>query len=91
MKQWLIAGMLFFAVSLTSIYFIFERPTDFTEGEVVKESGLSIGGMKLLGDTWRKYPNYNVGLGVCAGFSLAGGLYSFYNLNNLAKREDTEE
>jgi len=77
---WGLAMVIFFAIALVCIGFIF-APVENGNGELtVTYSSTSFAGMKLLAESWKRYPDYIIGLGTAAVLSFGGALYSIYNI-----------
>lgn len=83
LKAFALASAIFLAIAVISIAFMFSPVKVVTEydvfGESIKEetasSALSIQGAALLGESWKKYPDYTIGLGIAAGLAFGGYIF----------------
>ena len=75
---WLFVFILFLVIALVCLGFIF-APVKQGIGDIVTtRSAVSIQGIQLMAESWKRYPQYTIGLGVAAGLSFAGACYSVY-------------
>ena len=51
-------------------------------------SPLTVEGLAIRGQTWREFPNYNIGLGIIALSSFAGAIYACKVMYSLWAAED---
>lgn len=84
MKQilltWGVAMVLFLAVAVLCVGFIFSPVKEGNKDSYVALPASSLTGLKLQGESWRRYPNYVIGLGAAAVLSFGGAAFSAYNL-----------
>lgn len=63
--------------------------TEYEDGTVIEQrnSALGILGSSLMAESWHRYPEYTIGLGVVAGMSFAGAIFCFYMIDKGQKRD----
>jgi hypothetical protein len=91
MKQilftWGVAMVLFLAVAVLCVGFIFSPVKDGNKDNYVALPASSLVGLKLQGESWRRYPNYVIGLGAAAAISFGGAIFCIYNITKAKEAE----
>ena len=79
---WGIAAIIFLTIFVVCIGFIFAPVEEVSETSVVSHPATSVFGAKLLGESWKRYPEYTLGLGIAGILSAAGACYCIYVIYN---------
>ena len=91
LSSWGVMIVLCLITGFTCIGFIFAPVSIFASDknhQIIQQiayPALSQQGAELLGESWKRFPNYTIGLGIAAGLSLAGAIYGFYNIYKEAR------
>lgn len=75
---WGIAALIFFVIFVVSIAFLFAPVKEVNEEVIVTHPAISVLGGKMLSESWKRYPQYTIGLGVAGLLGAIGGCYSIY-------------
>lgn len=82
--KWSPLLLLLLAIAAISIYYIFkpvEIHTTYKDMETISSyPAYSFQGALLLSETWKKYPDYIIGLGITGGLAFAGSVYVAYRM-----------
>lgn len=99
LQRWAPVLVLFLAIACTCLGFIFAPIEetivieDYTGGQQVlthASPAISMGGLLGRVESWKKYPEYNIGLGIAAGLSFVGALWVIARMYEEAKEEEEE-
>ena len=92
LAPWGFAMIIFFAIALVCVGFIFAPVEEhmltggISNGEIIiGHSPLSVIGGKLMGESWKIYPQYTLGLGISGIMSFSGGLFCIVVICNKQK------
>jgi len=86
--SWLAIMSLLFIIFVLSIIILFLPVQEYIGDKVVTNAAISLQGGKLLAESWYRYPQYSIGLGVIAIVSVSGGCSCVYIISK--KREQLE-
>ena len=80
LSTWAVAMLIFFAVALVCIGFIFAGVKEGRGDNYVTYPASSLLGGQLLGESWKRYPEYTLGLGIAGGLSFIGAVFCIFNI-----------
>lgn len=83
---------IFLGMSIFSISYIFQPAkiySEYGDGSVIVErpSAISFQGALLTVESWKKYPEYIVALGIIAGLGFLGAIVCIFSLDKILKAE----
>jgi hypothetical protein len=89
---WGLAMVIFLAISVVCIRFIFapvEQVFDNGHGDrtITAKGATDLIGLKLMGESWKAYPDYVIGLGTAAIISFGGAVFCIYNITKAKEVE----
>ena len=80
LKTWFPTMALFIIIALVCITYIFAPVQEEFDEVVTSRAATSLEGLALRGESWKRYPHYNIGLGIAAVLSFAGGGFCVYQM-----------
>lgn len=88
----LAAMVLFSVIALVCIGFMFAPVNEYLKDKLTQEVTIYrwgiLGGGDAIATSWKIYPNYIIGLGISAAFSLTGVVMSVYMIEKLRSKEN---
>lgn len=84
--------ILFFIIAIVCVYFIFSPVKHITKSptgdDVIGYPAISMQGLLDRAESWKEYPNYTIGLGIAAGLSFTGAIWSIAIIYRGAEDEE---
>jgi hypothetical protein len=84
---WGVMMVLNLAVAVVCVGCIFAPVKEGNKDNMVGLPASSLVGLKLQGESWRRYPNYVIGLGAAAVLSFGNAVFCIYNITKAKEAE----